>query len=213
MSARSDVLLWAHRTISRKGQPPHVLLEINDNATPEQIQEAFHNIARTAHPDLHRNTLSADELELVTRAYSTVTNAYTVMRSITAQARVAAGPEPRAAAPPETRTAAGPEPRGSEPRVAVPPTVARAAAATPPAGARIVQAPQRSPAPAEPDVDPAQAMSPKALPYFRKAEACLKRGDLKGAVLQLKLAVNTDPTSAFLRTTLAEAEAVLRSTP
>jgi hypothetical protein len=63
-------------------------------------------------------------------------------------------------------------------------------------------------APAEPTAD--AAMSPKALPYYRKAETCLRRGDLRGAILQLKLAVNTDPASAFLRTTLADAEAQSR---
>lgn len=210
MSARSDVLLWAHRTIARKGSAPHVLLEIHEGATPEQVQEAFHKIARAAHPDLHRNTLSADELELVTRAYSAVACAYTVMRSVTNQARVAAAPEPR----------------GSEPRVTVPPAVARAAAATPPAGARTVQpragarTVQPPPLdleleepPAEAPADPASAMSPKALPYYRKAETCLKRGDFRGAILQLKLAINTDPSSAFLRTTLAEVEAEARKAP
>lgn len=201
MSARSDVLLWAHRTIARKGSPPHVLLEVSDTATTDQVQEAFHKIARAAHPDLHRNTLSADELELVTRAYSAVACAYTVMRSITAQAR----------------TGAGPEPRGSEPRMTKPPVVSRTATATPSSGSRIVQ-PASAPADAglpasEPPADAAEAMSPKALPYYRKAETCLKRGDLRGAILQLKLAINTDPTSAFLRTTLAEVETEARKTP
>ncbi len=194
MSVRSEVLLWAHRTIARKGSPAHVILELKEDATAEQLQEAFHKIARAAHPDLHRNTLSPDELELVTRAYSTVAAAYTVMRSMAAQTG-----------------AAGPDPRGSQPRVTVPPGVPRAAASTPSSGARVVQpAPPSDPAKSE-DIDPAQAMSAKALPYFRKAEACLKRKDLRGAVLQLKLAVNTDPTSAFLRTTLADAEAFLKS--
>jgi hypothetical protein len=201
LSARSDVLLWAHRTIARKGSAPHVLLEVNEAATPDQVQEAFHKIARASHPDLHRNTLSADELELVTRAYSAVACAYTVMRSVTTQAR----------------TAAGPEPRGSEPRMTTPPVVSRTATATPPAGARTVQPPpldlELVDVPAEPPADPASAMSPKALPYYRKAETCLKRGDFRGAILQLKLAVNTDPSSAFLRTALAHAEAQSRKTP
>jgi hypothetical protein len=200
LSARSDVLLWAHRTIARKGSAPHVLLEVDETATPDQVQEAFHKIARSSHPDLHRNTLTADELELVTRAYSAVACAYTVMRSVTTQARTA-----------------GPEPRGSEPRMTTPPVVSRTATATPPSGARTVQPPpldlELDGASAELPADPANAMSPKALPYYRKAETCLKRRDFRGAILQLKLAVNTDPSSAFLRTTLAEVEAESRKSP
>jgi hypothetical protein len=54
------------------------------------------------------------------------------------------------------------------------------------------------------------SMSSKALVYYRKAELCLKRGDLKGAVLQVKLAIAADPASGFLRTALAEIESELR---
>jgi hypothetical protein len=53
-------------------------------------------------------------------------------------------------------------------------------------------------------------MSSKALTYYRKAEIALRRGDLKGAILQLKLACATDPTSAFLRSALAEVETEVR---
>jgi len=49
-------------------------------------------------------------------------------------------------------------------------------------------------------------MSSKALIYYRKAELCLRRGDLKGAVLQLKMAIASDPQSTFLRSALAEVE-------
>ena len=56
-------------------------------------------------------------------------------------------------------------------------------------------------------------MSSKALLYYRKAELCLKRGDLKGAILQLKLACAADPTSSFLRTALAEVETEVRKYP
>ena len=53
-------------------------------------------------------------------------------------------------------------------------------------------------------------MSSKALLYFRKAELALKRGDLRGAILQLKLACATDPASQFLRTALVEVETEVR---
>jgi hypothetical protein len=53
-------------------------------------------------------------------------------------------------------------------------------------------------------------MSQKALVYYRKAEMALRRGDLKGAVLQIKLAIAADPASGFLRTALAEVELEVR---
>jgi hypothetical protein len=46
--------------------------------------------------------------------------------------------------------------------------------------------------------------------YFRKAELALKRGDLKAAVLQLKLAIAAESSSSFLRNALAEVEAELK---
>ena len=56
-------------------------------------------------------------------------------------------------------------------------------------------------------------MTSRALVYYRKAELALKRGDLKGAVLQLKMAVASDPQSAFLRTALVEVETEVRKGP
>jgi hypothetical protein len=55
-------------------------------------------------------------------------------------------------------------------------------------------------------------MSPRALVYYRKAELALKRGDLTGALLQLKMAIGADPASAFLRTALVEVESEVRKT-
>ena len=70
MSVRTDVLLWAQRVIARKGAPAHQILEIAADAGLAAAQEAFHKIARLAHPDLHRAVFTADELELVTTAYA-----------------------------------------------------------------------------------------------------------------------------------------------
>jgi Tfp pilus assembly protein PilF len=53
-------------------------------------------------------------------------------------------------------------------------------------------------------------MTSKALIYYRKAELCLRRGDLAGATLQLKMAIGADPSSTLLRTALAEVEAERR---
>lgn len=81
MSARSDILLWAQRVIAMKAGPAHLLLELKPDATLEDAQNAFHKIARTAHPDLHRNNLAPDELELVTQAYSHAAAAYQTYRA------------------------------------------------------------------------------------------------------------------------------------
>jgi hypothetical protein len=67
-----------------------------------------------------------------------------------------------------------------------------------------------TPAGPAPAANATQSMSSKALVYYRKAELSLKRGDLKGAVLQLKLAIAADPASGFLRTALAEVELEVR---
>ncbi|HEY3801798.1 MAG TPA: hypothetical protein VGL61_04290 [Kofleriaceae bacterium] len=69
-----------------------------------------------------------------------------------------------------------------------------------------------TPSGAAPATNASQAMSPRALVYYRKAELALKRGDLTGALLQLKMAIGADPASAFLRTALVEVETEVRKT-
>lgn len=189
MSVRSDVLLWAQRVVARKGAQPHQLLEITADAGLEAAQDAFHKIARMAHPDLHRNSLTPEELELVTAAYARVAAAYQDLRTATIQT----GRRPALRSdPPPPRSGSHPIPpvraAGTTQRSPTEPSDAGCADAPPPGGA-------------------AGAMSSKALLYYRKAELCLRRGDLKGAVLQLKMAIACDPQSSFLRTALAEVEA------
>lgn len=176
MSSRTDVLLWARRITGLKKSTPHQLLEIAPGAELEVAQEAFHKIARLAHPDLHRG-LEPEELELVTSAYAMIANAYQSIRSQRSQRL------PKI----EATDGAPPAPAGSIP---VTPS-GTAGVATGVAG----------------------AMSSKALIYYRKAELCLKRGDLRGAMLQLKMAIGTDPGSTFLRTALHEVEAEVRKGP
>jgi len=238
VSARTDVLLWANRVIARKGSAPHVLLEVTEQATPQQVQEAFHKIARTSHPDLHRHGLSGDELELVTSAYAAVAGAYQEMRMLQS-ARVRAALAKPPSDPPPTRSSASTPTGGvrtGQSRAgadsSAPPIRQRAGTnsdarrgragtdADGPVRPSNVPAQGSSPpgtfTPEEPAArphDPAQAMSSKALLYYRKAEVCMKKGDLRGAMLQLKLACATDPTSSFLRTALAEVETELRSKP
>jgi hypothetical protein len=160
-------MMWAQRVASKRGAPAHELLEIPATSTLEQAQLAFHKIARIAHPDLHRATLSAEDHELLTAAYAIVAGAYQTYR--TSQ---------------HTTT-----------RI---PVVGREPAPVP--------ATRSGPAPA---ANAAQTMSPRAQLYYRKAELALKRGDLKGAVLQIKLAIAAEPQSAFLRAALTEVEAEL----
>lgn len=197
MSARTDVLLWAQRVIARKDAPAHQILEIAAGAGLSVVQDAFHKIARMVHPDLHRTTLTPDELELVTTAYARAAAAYQELRSqnlSTARLRPIPGPGPGqsrgqalgsnpAMVPPGTRT-----PASSSPGEPIPP---------------IDDLP----------INPAHAMTPPALLHYRKAELGLRRGDLTGAVLQLKMAIARDPQSQFLRSALAEVESELAKKP
>ena len=169
MSAISDVMLWALRVNGRKDAKPHQILDIKPDASIEDAQNAFHKIARIAHPDLHRTTLSPEELENVTSAYARAAAAYQEFRT--------------------QRPSRG-KSLTSPPR----------AASTPSAGS-----PTAKPA-------AAQQMSSKALIYYRKAELALRRGDLKGAILQLKMAIAADPQSSFLRTALTEVESEVAKT-
>jgi len=165
VSVRTDVLLWAQRIVNKKvDSPPTQMLEIRDGAGLEEAQAAFHKIAKMAHPDLHRNSLSPEELEMVTTAYARVANAYQELR-------------------------------GQKMQTNRLPVSARGGGPT---------SPTRPPETA--GAGPASQMTSKALVYYRKAELSLRRGDLKGAVLQLKMAIAADPLSQLLRSALSEVE-------
>ena len=186
MSVRANVLLWAQRVIARKGAPAHQILEIAADAGIDAAQEAFHKIARLAHPDLHRTVLTAEELELVTTAYARAAAAYQEFRS----AKVSTA-----------RTRPAHEP-GSSPAIATTAVIPTSAMPN-----------KAVPLPDEPVASAAPAMTSKALIHYRKAELSLRRGDLTQAVLCLKMAIASDPQSTFLRTALAEVEAEVRKMP
>jgi len=163
LSATSEILLWAQRVLAKRTGASHELLGVRPDATVDEAQAAFHEIARKAHPDLHRGVLAPEDHELVTEAYSVIAGAYQTFR-----VHVAPGAARGIGEPPVT-------PSGTQPATGV-----------------------------------AGAMSSRALVHYRKAELSLRRGDLKGAVLHLKMAIAADPQSAFLRTALAEVETELR---
>ena len=185
MSVRSEILLWAHRIVAKKNAHAHDLLEIAADAGIDDAQAAFHKIARMAHPDLHRSSLTADELAVVTLAYSRVAGAYQDFRRRRMQTtRIT---------PIRDLDEPGAAPGAPNANAGIPvPDVPRARSATDSA---------------------AGAMSSKALVYYRKAELALRRGDLRGASLQLKLAIASDPHSALLRTALAEVMTEVGKTP
>jgi hypothetical protein len=190
MSARAELLLWAQRVLGRKGATAHQILEIAPGAGLDAAQEAFHRIARMAHPDLHRRTLPPDDLELVTTAYARAAAAYQEIRGArgTTQIRPVRAPDAPAAKDATTTVI----PTSPSPHKAV--AIDDAAGPSQPA-------------------QPSQMMNGKALVYYRKAELALRRGELSGAVLQLKMAIASDPQSAFLRTALAEVEAEVMKKP
>jgi hypothetical protein len=186
MSVRANVLLWAQRVVGRKGVAAYQVLEIAPDAGLDVAQEAFHKIARLAHPDLHRTTLTADELELVTTAYARAAAAYQEFRGMrVSTARMKPVREPGSPAGIPTTVVI---PTSGSPNKAVPITEE-----LPPIGA--------------------PAMTSKALVHYRKAEQCLRRGELMQAVLQLKMAIVSDPQSVFLRSALAEVEAEVGKKP
>ena len=176
-STAAEVLLWAQRVMAKKGGPAHTILELKPNSSIDDAQQAFYKIARIAHPDLHRNHMTPEELELVTSAYATAAGAYQEFRSQAASTQRMKPFKPEDLAAVNASPAAGPT-------------------STPPSG--IPTAP----------VD--KQMNSRALLYYRKAEIALRRGDFKGAILQIKMAIASDPASAFLRTALAEVETELR---
>ena len=202
MSARTDVLLWAQRVIARKAATAHQILEIAAGAGLDAAQEALHKIARIAHPDLHRTGLTPAELELVTTAYARAAAAYQEIRSQTlgsGRMRPIQGPSQ---GPIQAPSQAPGKRRGSNPALVPPPVTPGS------------PSPDMTPSPAgDPPINPAHAMTPKALLYYRKAELGLRRGDLTGAVLQLKMAIASDPQSAFLRSALSEVEAEVSKKP
>ncbi|HET7501644.1 MAG TPA: hypothetical protein VFK02_11590 [Kofleriaceae bacterium] len=189
MSLRAEVLLWAQRVVARRSPTAQQILELPPGAGADAAQEAFHKIARMAHPDLHRSALTAEELELVTTAYARAAAAYQEL----------GGPR-------HSTMRMRPIRPGSNPAIMTTEVIP-----TSPQSNKAIAVPSE-PSATQP-IRPVQAMTSKALLYYRKAELCLSRGELAGAVLQLKMAIASDPQSQFLRSALAEVEAEVGKKP
>jgi len=173
-----QVLAWAQR-ITKKGThlgPTH-LLEVREQATLDEAQAAFHKIARVAHPDMHRTTMTVDELDTLTSAYSRVSAAYQEFKARRLGGRPSAAGMDGKTPPPVLRGISGIAPP--------PPQTPKPAVKTP-------------------------QMAPKAMVYYRKAESALRQGDLKAALLQLKMAIAADPQSPVLRQALSEVESEIK---
>jgi hypothetical protein len=168
MKSKAELLAWA-KNILAKGTtaPPHELLQLRPGADANAASDAFMKLARVAHPDLHRNSLTETEFDQLVLAYSRVAGAYQELRS--ARNRPNTTQPPFGATPPPPSTPSN--------------------AAVPPAGP--------------------SSMNSKALVYFRKAELALNQGELRNAILQLKMAIAADPQASILKKALAEVEAEL----
>jgi hypothetical protein len=209
----SEVLAWARRWARRPNAAEHELLEVAPAPTLDAVRAAYHKLARFAHPDLHRTTLGAEQLEEVTATFARVSNAYAVLSAKARRNRPAmtATSAPATEAPART-TAAPPAPAAAPPApTAAPrPTAPRPTAAPPPQARdpkRTVTPHAEKLAPGDKPslpIGPANAMSPKALGHYRRAELAMLRGNATEALLHLRMAVASDPQSAFLREVLAQ---------
>lgn len=205
-SPRVELMLWARRTISKKASEPHSILEIKADASVDDAQEAFHKLARVAHPDLHRTGLSAEELEIVTTAYALAAGAYQAFRNPGTQKipKPTIPPDNRAKRPSTIHLPGGGVVRTTG-ATRPPPSITSTPATKPVAPA---PAPVAAEAPVMP-TSPATQMNSKALLQYRKAELALRQGDVRTGLLHLKMAIGADPGSTFLRAALSEVEAEL----
>jgi len=187
-----ELVAWLNeieRTAEQRGK--FDWLEIPPTASATAIQEAYHAIARTRHPDLYRQ-LDPVLLDRLVRMYGRITAAYADLKE----------PEKCAAYLRELR---GPRPQTAPPGNA--PVMSRAEISNPRA-APITTPPAASEPAARVDRDgalePAHQMNARALAFYRRAEGAQRTGDKAAAVLQLKMAIAADPKSTFLRAALME---------
>jgi DnaJ domain len=211
-----EVLIWARRWARRPDAAEHELLEVSAVATMETVRSAYHKLARFAHPDLHRATVTGSDLEEITETFARVSNAYSVLSArLRQQAQKKAASPPvdaaadlgsrgAAAGPAASRPGRAPPSAGTEKVASFTAPTSRMTSAPPPAPGAVAR-PASTLGPSS-STGPATGLSSKAMLHYRRAELCLRRGELVEARLHLKLALATDPQSAFLRKALEELE-------
>ncbi|HUQ08301.1 MAG TPA: DnaJ domain-containing protein [Kofleriaceae bacterium] len=178
-------------------------LEIPPTASSTAIQEAYHHVARTRHPDLFRS-LDPKTLDRLVRMYGRITAAYADLKEpekCAAYLRELRGPKPQSI-PPPPRTGVPVAPPTRAAPITTPPATAGDPYPTPPKPGHVTQPIPR--VQRDGPIDPASAMNPRALAFYRRAEGAQRTGDKAAALLQIKMAIAADPKSTFLRAALAE---------
>lgn len=198
-----QILAWLDEVEPRAEDRSHFeWLEMMPSASSLAIQNAYHAIARTRHPDLARKLLGARDHDRLVRMYSRITGAYAALRTPEAAARylrerrdsqkLATTAASDATMMPRTTTSPPMAPI-SQALPTVPLPTAGLPGSNPPA-----------PTPAKGPIDPSRAMNARALACYRRAEGALRTGDRSTAILQIKMAIAADPRSPLLRAALAE---------
>ncbi|MEZ4403543.1 MAG: hypothetical protein R3B06_26200 [Kofleriaceae bacterium] len=84
---KAQVLAWLDEVEPRADGRSHFdWLELPPTASPRPVQDAFHTVARSRHPDLFRTSLSERDFDRLTRMYAKVANAYAELRGPTGAA-------------------------------------------------------------------------------------------------------------------------------
>lgn len=201
-----QVLAWLDQVEPHADSRTHFeWLEMVPSASSQAIQNAYHAIARTRHPDLLRTTLGPRDHDRLVRMFARVANAYAALRSPDAAVRYlrerrdsarVISPTPPAGTPSVRTTPSGGYPVQPPAGIAalVPtPTIHGSAGADTPAAAV--------------ETDPSRAMNARAFAHYRRAESALRTGDRVTALLQIRMAIAADPRSPLLRAALAELQA------
>ena len=176
------LLAWLRRTAPRFDvMGPFELLELSPTDDEARIQDAYHAIATTRHPDRFRGKLAPADAELLMTVFGRISGAYALLRDPAQRQKLV--------------------PRRSGALAAQRPTPP-AGTTTSPAGASATPSTGTPVAP--------RPIGPKAKSYVRRAEAALDAGDAASALLNLRMAVAAEPGSRELRQLLADTEANLK---
>jgi curved DNA-binding protein CbpA len=177
------------------------LLGVATNSGQDQIRRAFHGFAATFHPDTHA-VRPADERAAVSRIFTRGTEAYRVLSDSSLRSRY---DEQRAGPSQATRLSSAPQ-RGGMP-TAKPPAPPPPPPPPPSArgGASASAAPPAKAAASAGRLED-HVKNSRARPFAQQAETLAKKHEYGKAKLQLKLAMNMDPSNAALEGYLKELE-------